>query len=103
MDSHILSIGGYNPSNEQSLESVEIYSVEMDTWEQAPPLNQRRCGHGSCSLADYAYVFGGDVTFSNHINTFERLNVAKLTRGEQGVAWELLSISNNQGLTPRCE
>ena len=33
MDSHILATGGNHPSNDQALESVEIYNIEMDTWE----------------------------------------------------------------------
>ena len=32
MDKFILIIGGYNPSNEQNLDSVDLYSVEMNTW-----------------------------------------------------------------------
>ena len=102
MDSHILAIGGHEYKNhEHFLDSVDIYNIEMDTWERAPPLSQARDEHSSCSLGDYAYVIGGCNSNCNSIIAFERLNVARLTRGEQSVAWEPLNIATNQGMSPR--
>ena len=35
------------------------YSVETEEWRDAPSLNQARLWHGSCTLGQKIYVFGG--------------------------------------------
>ncbi|ADJ27298.1 Kelch repeat-containing protein [Nitrosococcus watsonii] len=56
----IAAIGGrYQGVGE--LRSVEIYDPATDTWQEGPPLNTARGGHGAAVHQGKIYVFGGEV------------------------------------------
>ena len=44
---------------------VYRYSIPKDEWTQAPSLVQARSQHGSCSVKNALYVFGGYVDLQN--------------------------------------
>ena len=59
-DTHVIVSGGIKPGKSQDvLYSVEIYSIESDSWQAGPNLEIARSEHCSVCLGDYVYVACG--------------------------------------------
>ena len=61
-DAYIFAIGGHRPKtfNQNQFSSVDLYNIETDTWQVAPPLNRARSSHSSCSIEEtWIYTFCG--------------------------------------------
>ena len=92
-DKFIFLISGGNPIDyRECLNSVEVYSVETDTWASAPSLNTARMSHSSCVLKDTIYTFCGSSYTLGDMASIERMNARDFILGKQGSAahWELI-------------
>ena len=47
-DRTILVVGGHQPRGQQTLASVQLYSILMQCWLEAPDLNVARTGASGC-------------------------------------------------------
>jgi hypothetical protein len=64
---------------------VDIYTIETDTWSQAPQLNQPRSMHSSCVAGHTLCVFGGSGD-GKYLNSIEMIDARAVVRGDQP-AW----------------
>ena len=96
-DKYILVIGGYYASN--CLTSVDMYNVKTNRWQAAPEITEAREEHSSCCLENFTFIFGGNND-SQHLNSFERIDMDALTAGDQSAQWELLTVANQQDPAP---
>ena len=78
-DSHIFAAGGNDAKDLTviALTSVEMYTIETDTWVTAPDLPESRVALFSCSLGDYLYVTGGYSLNGLRFDTINRLSAKK--------------------------
>ena len=70
--------------------SVDIYTISIDTWLQAPPLNVARSNHSSCVAGDTLCVFGGYN--DGNLNNIEMLKLNKFFSGIL-VAWQIIELA----------
>ena len=84
-DNYIFVIAGRNPDAYAQYASVDYYTIGIDTWSQAPPLNTARISHSSCVAGDTLCVFGGSGN-GGKLNSIEMLKLDKFYSGviEQG-------------------
>ena len=78
-DSHIFAAGGNDAYDYDviAMASVEMYTIETDTWIKAPDLPEPRVELSSCSLGDYLYVTGGYTFKGLRFDTINRLSAKK--------------------------
>ena len=72
-----------------------MYTIETDTWSQAPSLEVPRETPSSCVAGDTICVFGGYN--SGYLNSMEMLKLDKFFSGVL-VAWEIIELNQ---ITPR--
>ena len=63
----IFVCGGWNGS--ESLNSVEKYSIETDTWQFVSPMNNSRGCFAIVTLGKHLYAIGGDGGMGRCLNT----------------------------------
>lgn len=69
LNSHLFAIGGCNG---QSLETVEIYSPDKNTWTIIAPMKQPRSGVGTAVVDGLLYIVGGSdgMEYLNSMEVF---------------------------------
>ena len=101
---HALLVGGYSAAEgKEYLTSCMrlVLTSYRGTWEQMPSMNVARTGCSSCSLAGYAYVFGGRNN-DGLLNSIEKLRVFEPLDEQMRQEWQLIPAENFvPQLTPR--
>ena len=69
LNSRLFAVGGCNG---QSLESVEMYNPEVDTWTIVAPMKQPRSGVGTAVVDGLLFVVGGSngMDYLNSVEVF---------------------------------
>ena len=72
----VLAVGGFDPSDNNAVSTMERYDRQQDSWTAAASMRQARSFFGSCMIAGELYVTGGLTTTkaSSKIATVERYN-----------------------------
>ena len=66
------------------------YDIEKNLWKKMQKMNQARCFHSSCQLAEHIYVFCGRNMDGEEFNSVEKLSIVDLNR-QVSKKWELIS------------
>ena len=90
-DKFIFVIGGLTPEN-PLLDKVEFYTIETDTWSQAPSLNKARMGHSSCVAGSTICVFGGLNV--KQLNSIEIIDAEAVVSCDDDASWHEFNIKN---------
>ena len=69
-----------------SAASVERYDSWYDKWEALPNLKTARSQHASCAMDEALYVFGGEDTDFNLLDSVERLDL-RGAQQQQQLGW----------------
>ena len=77
--------------------SVEVYSIQENSWASTQSLNIERSGCNSCILSnEWIYTFSGRNNSSSTIYAIERFNARKYTNSSKSSkmksSWELINI-----------
>ena len=83
-----------------------MYNVNSKEWSSAPQIKQARSRQSSCSLQKFTYIFGGKGVpgfFADRqcLSSIERIDMEALTTGRWFVVWEMLTVNNQQAISPR--
>ena len=72
----VLAVGGFDPSDNNAVSTMERYDRQQDSWTAAASMRQARSLFGSCMIAGELYVTGGLTTtqLSSKLATVERYN-----------------------------
>ena len=82
------------------MSSVDMYTIESDTWSSAPELNQARSGLSFCAQGNKIYaMFGYLYSEDTNVNTIETLDARKWIDGIQ-VEWTVLHLASGE-ISPR--
>ena len=57
--SYLYAIGGFDDQTEQHLNIVERFDPRKNTWENLPPMLERRANAGGAAIKQMLFVFGG--------------------------------------------
>ena len=96
-DEYIFVIAGKNVTTKALYTSVDMYTIETDTWSQAPSLEVPRVNHSSCVAGDTLFIFGGRNNDYVKFNSIQMLRLDKFFSGVP-VAWEIIELYQ---ITPR--
>ena len=93
-------IGGGHDGDDNDMSSVDMYTIESDSWSSAPELNQARSGLSFCAQGDKLYaMFGYLYSQDINVNMIEVLDARKWIEGVQ-VEWAVLQLASGE-ISPR--
>ena len=75
-------IGGGHDANDNDMSSVDMYTIDSDSWSSAPELKQARSGLSFCAQGDKLYaMFGYLYSQDINVNMIEVLDARKWIEG----------------------
>ena len=61
--------------------TVDVYSIDTNSWKRCASLNNPRDSHASCTLGDKLYISGGHVNVDQMEDSIEVANCKELIAG----------------------
>ena len=79
MNKFIFLVGGFN-HNAEYMNDCEYYSIENNSWTEAPALKQKRDSNSTCTQGKFILTFGG-YDGATDLKSIERLDAQSLLAG----------------------